>query len=712
MAQTYRRGIQRKLVTFTTVNALLVLALLSFSYISLKTVVNFLPSCRVAGGMSEEVSQAGAELERYIEKHDKSTAARISELMASAKSVQSSFVGSLSERFEGLRNMLDEYAAHLDKLDNSLREAVEVEPQVYAKTSQLYSLGQSLVKHAQGLSAGQMGELSDGLSALGSFYFEANPEGLSRSIPYFEKVNQALSASGLPQAREYAEFVALANELHPLVVKRNALKETVEAEIALMQSLSDRAYIGVEQKVKSFSRMAFGVILSCTLLLVFLMVTLTYYFSGRLARVFRVIAESVAYLRDGDLTSESSNFKEAYLARGDETAEMLQTTLDLRGKMRELIPLIVHSSGEVLHAAQEMSVAAKKIADGANAQASSAEQVSSAMEEMAANIDQNADNAQQSEVVSQGVVEVLKNLLGYGEENRHAVVEISQRIGVVNEIANQTNILALNAAVEAARAGEHGRGFAVVASEVRKLAERSGNAATEVVSLVEGAVRATQQTQQALDDITPKVETSASLSREVSVASLEQRTGSEQVNRAIQLLNDVSQENASSSESLSSGAMKLSNLAQELQSAVSYFRVDRRSGSESTIKFKPVAVKSEGPEVTKSKKAQKEEKPSRPEPRLAEKPKVAPTVAKPAKKAEAVAEKPVKAPQASAQQDGGTPASAETSDRKPRMPEPVVRVKTPVVEPKPEESKSTSGKGGVVLDMSMGTASDADYESF
>lgn len=730
MAQKYKRGIRRRLTAFTAVSAVLVLFLLAFSFVALQTVVSFFPSYRIAGGMNEEVSLAGSELDKYISTHDPAIPPKVSELMNSAKSVQSSFVGTLAGSFKGLRNMLDEYATHLDKLDNSLKQTIQLEDKLYASGTALYGRSLEAVASSQSLGPSELLLLSEGMKSLQRFYFASREEGISAAASAFEKLGVSLRNAEMPGAAAiYEGLSSQASALLPLISQRNQMKKAAEAEITLLRALSGRAYIGVEQKVKSYSRMAFGVILVCSLLLVVTMVVLAYYFSGRLSKVFLAIVESVAFLRDGDLASESTNFKASYLNRRDETAEMLQAVIDLRSKMRELIPLIAQSSGDVLQASKEMSVAARKIADGANAQASSAEEVSSAMEEMAANIDQNADNAQQSEVVSQRVVEVLKDLLGYGEQNRQAVVSISEKIGVVNEIASQTNILALNAAVEAARAGEHGRGFAVVASEVRKLAERSGNAATEVVDLVEGAVKATKLTQTALDDITPKVETSASLSREVSVASLEQRTGSEQVNKAIQLLNGVSQENAASSDKLSAGAMQLADLAQHLREAVSYFQVEGKSKPVASSPHNAEPKKTDSRSKAKTSSATLSAEATR-KLKVAEKP-IPLAERKGRDKSEVKTlipeEKPVvvnpeipverlELKEEQKQVVQPTPPLAQRKDSiEPIAVEPPVE-STPVPEPKPEEpvipKAKPSPKGGVVIDMSMGTASDADYESF
>ena len=131
---------------------------------------------------------------------------------------------------------------------------------------------------------------------------------------------------------------------------------------------------------------------------------------------------------------------------------------------------------------------------GATEQASSVEEISSSMEEMSSAVKQNADNAQQTASISNKSSQDGENGGRAVADTVKAMKSIAEKIGIIEEIARQTNMLALNAAIEAARAGEHGKGFAVVAAEVRKLAERSQTAAKEIssvsISSVEIAERA------------------------------------------------------------------------------------------------------------------------------------------------------------------------------------------------------------------------------
>ena len=144
------------------------------------------------------------------------------------------------------------------------------------------------------------------------------------------------------------------------------------------------------------------------------------------------------------------------------------------------------------------------MSQGATEQASSMEEVSSSMEEMAANIKQNTDNAFQTDSIAQ---KAAKDAVDGGQrvaEAVSAVKEIASRIVIIEEIARQTNLLALNAAIEAARAGEAGKGFAVVASEVRKLAERSQTAASEINDISLRTVRSAEDASVIIDALVPR----------------------------------------------------------------------------------------------------------------------------------------------------------------------------------------------------------------
>jgi methyl-accepting chemotaxis protein len=246
-------------------------------------------------------------------------------------------------------------------------------------------------------------------------------------------------------------------------------------------------------------------------------------------------------------------------------------------RLRNVVGNALAAAGSVSSGSQELSATAEQVSEGATEQAAAAEQASASMEQMTANIKQNADNATQTEKLSR---QSAKDAEVSGEAVNRAVAAmqtIAEKITIVQEIARQTDLLALNAAVEAARAGEHGRGFAVVASEVRKLAERSQIAATEIGSVSGETVKAARTAGEMLASLVPNIRKTSDLVTEISAACREQDIGASQINEAIQQLDKVTQQNASAAQEMTATSDELSSQAEELQSAISYFRTDATS---------------------------------------------------------------------------------------------------------------------------------------
>ncbi|MBD8551578.1 methyl-accepting chemotaxis protein [Sphingomonas sp. CFBP 8764] len=278
----------------------------------------------------------------------------------------------------------------------------------------------------------------------------------------------------------------------------------------------------------------------------------------------RVSADLADKIADGDLAVSHQPMSDKDVL-GQALVRMIE-------QLRNVVGKASGAADNVSAGSQELSASSEQVSQGATEQAAAAEEASSAMEEIAANIKQSADNAAQTEKIARQSAKDAE-LSGIAVQRAvNAMRTIAEKIGIVQEIARQTDLLALNAAVEAARAGEHGRGFAVVASEVRKLAERSQVAAAEIGSVSSQTVAAATEAGDMLTKLVPDISRTAELVAEISAACREQDIGAAQINEAIQQLDLISQQNAGASEQITATSEELASQAEELQASIAYFR--------------------------------------------------------------------------------------------------------------------------------------------
>lgn len=260
------------------------------------------------------------------------------------------------------------------------------------------------------------------------------------------------------------------------------------------------------------------------------------------------------------------------MTQNDEIGDLARSLQEMVTNLKTIILDVIKSSDEINSSGNELSSSSNELSSGASNQAASSEEISSSMEEMVATIQQNAHNAQQTEEISNRAAVGIKEGFESAKVALQSMDAIAEKIVIIKDIAAQTNILALNAAVEAARAGEHGRGFSVVASEVKKLAERSQKAAVEIVELTNTGVEVSNQSGEQMAKIIPDIEKTALLVQEITASSLEQQSGAEQVNKAIQELNEVTQQNSEAAHHFTNSAERLTVLSNKLKEVVAFFK--------------------------------------------------------------------------------------------------------------------------------------------
>ena len=283
------------------------------------------------------------------------------------------------------------------------------------------------------------------------------------------------------------------------------------------------------------------------------------------AVIFHDVGRVFAALSEGDLTQRISR---DYAGIFGQLRDDANRTSD---KLAAIIEEVRGAADALTGAASQVSATAQSLSQAASEQASSVEETTASIDMISASISQNSDNAR----VTDGMATKANREAADGgvavTQTVSAMKQIAQKISIVDDIAYQTNLLALNAAIEAARAGEHGKGFAVVAAEVRKLAERSQEAAKEIGDLAGSSVSTAERAGKLLDEIVPSIQKTSELVQEIAAASQEQSQSVTQIGGAMGQLSKATQQNASASEELAATSEELSTQAEQLQQTMAFF---------------------------------------------------------------------------------------------------------------------------------------------
>ena len=348
---------------------------------------------------------------------------------------------------------------------------------------------------------------------------------------------------------------------------------------------------------------------------------------GMLANSFRGLIDYMKELAGAaeKIAANDLTVKVSPKSERDVLGNSFETMINnLTGMIRELAA----NAEQLVSAATEVASSSEQMSRGAQEQTSQVSQVSTAIEEMTATIVESSKNAGEATEASSNAnntageggrvvsdtISGMQRIASVVRESADSIAklaksadQIGEIIGVIDDIADQTNLLALNAAIEAARAGEQGRGFAVVADEVRKLAERTGKATGEITEMIKGIQKETSDAVESMESGIKEVDSGKELAdqagnslgeivnmsqqvmdmiQQIATASEQQSAAAEQISKNVESISSITRQTATGAEQSAAAAEELNQQAEGLKLMISRFRLENSD-------TKPVEVENE-----------------------------------------------------------------------------------------------------------------------
>jgi len=260
-------------------------------------------------------------------------------------------------------------------------------------------------------------------------------------------------------------------------------------------------------------------------------------------------------------------------SRNDELGTLVNSLNGMVFNVKAIVEGIIEGSMSFQSAGQQLDDSANNLSQGSSELAASVEEVSASMADMMQKIQLNSDNSNTAAAMSEQTLVKVREVSEMSVRTKEASKAIFNKISIITDIAFQTNLLALNAAFEAARAGVQGKGFAMVAAEVRRLAERSKVAANDIINLAHENLSLSEGTGERMLKLIPEIEKITLLIKQISEYSHEQVLSTNEINTAVQQINDISQLNAATSEEIASSSEELVAQADHLKETIRFFKV-------------------------------------------------------------------------------------------------------------------------------------------
>jgi methyl-accepting chemotaxis protein len=402
------------------------------------------------------------------------------------------------------------------------------------------------------------------------------------------------------EARDFAKYVKeYLNEYDYIirVLRQKGIK--VSDEISLVDGRIDQIKGNAEEKIKAindsmtkenkeadtyFDTIIINTIQISIIIVIFgVIVALiaAIVITSGIKKPLQKIIEMLKFFGKGDFTNRNN------VKQKDEIGKVATSLNESSEMLENMITNVINSVQSLGQAVEQIASGNQSLSQRTSEQASSLEEIASTIEETTATIKQNAENAENANKMSDSTSRIAEEgaiVVNSAVSSINDISQSSKKIGeiitMINEISFQTNLLALNAAVEAARAGEQGRGFAVVAGEVRNLAQRSATAAKQISILINDSVekigngtKLVNKSGEALKEIILAVKDAGKVISEIAAASVEQRLGVDQVNKAVTELDTMTQQNAALVEETAAAGEEMSNQAQELMELMGTFKV-------------------------------------------------------------------------------------------------------------------------------------------